>query len=230
MLNNNSVKILQSITGITNSVIISYPITTISNANSDIQGNIDFSKLDGQFDEYGIFDLSSFLNAIDILDNPKVSMSDGIITATDSDSSISFVSSAPSSLDDFTCDPLNITTTVAAPSVVEVKVNTSLISRIRKGVAAFKTLKDLFIVKDDTGVYLRTGNKESFTRRDNSYKIKLDTELNTGKNFEIAIPVDSFLALPSIDFDLKVKYNEAADAYRIVVENAIFQFVLSVRV
>lgn len=230
MLNNNSVKILQSITGITNSVIISYPTTTISNSNSDIQGNIDFSKLDEEFEEYGIFDLSSFLNAIDVLDEPVVLMNEGIITATDTDSSISFVTSSPASLGDFTCDPLNITTTVAAPSIVELNVDTALMTKIRKGVGVFKTLKDLFIVKDDTGVYLRTGNKESFARRDNSYKIKLDTSMNTGKNFEIAIPVDNFLALPAIDFELKVKYNEQADAHRIVVENAIFQFVLSIRV
>jgi len=230
MLNNNSIQILQSITSITNSALISYPVTTITNANKDVLGNIDFSAIDPDgWDEFGIFDLNSFLGALSVLDEPNITMENRVILAEDSDSSISFLTATPSAVSDYITDPDNITTTVAAPSVVEVPIDTVLITKIRKGVNVFKTLKDLFIVKNDEGVFLRTGNKESFTRNDNSYKVKLAPSVNTGNNFEVAIPVENFLSLPSMDFTLKVKYNAQYDAYRITAENAIFQFVLSIK-
>lgn len=166
---------------------------------------------------------------MDVLEEPTITLKDRIINATDTDSSINFVTSSPISLGDFTVPSENITTTIAANSVVEVNISTDLINKIRKGASVFKTLKDLFIVKDDTGVYLRTGNKESFSRQDNSYKIKLDTVINTGDNFEIAVPIDNFLSLPAMDFDLKIKFNPSAEAYRVTVENTIFQFILSIR-
>jgi len=230
MLQPNSIKILQSITNITNSAIISYPITTITNDTSDVLANIDFSKLEEPFDEYGIMDLGSFLGAVMILDEPTLSLEDSVIVAKDKDSEISFVTSYPSSLEEFTTNPLNITTTMDAPSQVDIPVDVALFNKIRKGASVFKTLKDLFIVKNADGIYLKTGNKESFASRDNSYKLKLEASKNEGDDFEVVIPVDNFLALPPMEYMMKIKYNEKQRTHRVTLENEIFSFVLSIRV
>jgi len=230
MLNKESIKVLQSVTSITNSAIISYPVTTIINADADVLGTIDFSVIDpDEFEEFGIMDLGSFLNAIDVLEEPTITLENKEIIAKDDTSQISFITSSPISLSDFTTDMINITSIIDAPSVVEVKVDKDLIAKIRKGASVFKTLKDLFIIKNDEGVFLKTGNKESFASRDNSYMIKLDPEKSTGKNFEIAIPINNFLSLPTMESALKIKYNERRDSYRVTMENAIFKFVLSIR-
>lgn len=230
MLNKEAIKVLQSVTSITNSAIISYPITTIINEDADVLGTIDFSIIDAdKFDEFGIMDLGSFLNALDVLEAPAITLVNKEIIAKDSDSQISYITSSPISLGEFTTDAINVTSIIEAPSIVEVKVDKALIAKIRKGAGVFKALKDLFIIKNDEGVFLKTGNKESFSSRDNSYKIKLDTEKSEGKNFEIAVPVANFLALPTMESTLKVKYNSQRDSYRVTVENAIFNFVLSIR-
>ena len=230
MLNSNTRQVLGSIQAITNSAIINYPVTTISNPSKDVLGNIKIDQLENEaFDEFGIFDLGSFLGALSILEDPTIDLENGTIKAADANSAIDFITSSPAILGDFTTSPKNITSTVAAPSVVEVELNTEVMGKLRKGMSAFKTLKDVFIVKEGDSIYLKTGNKESFSRGNNSYKMSLVPSINEGKDFELAIPVENLLSLPNMDYDLKIKYNEARDAHRVVMSNDIFDFVLSVK-
>jgi len=225
MLKPASIQVLQSITNITNSVIVDYPITTIQNPSRDVIGNINFANVDEEFSSYGIFDLNSFLGALSVLDEPTINLEEGIIKAVDTDSSINFVTSSLASLEDFTTNPQKITSTVAFDSVVEVAIDIDLINRIRKGASVFKSLKDLFIVKEGAKLTLKTGNKESFSRQDNSYTINLNPTVNNGADFNIAIPIDNFLSLPAMDFTLAIK--EKNGQYRVVMQNEIFEFVLS---
>jgi len=226
MLNKDTLQILQSITGITNSAIISYPQTVIQNYNKDVIGIIDFSqKEDEGWDEFGIFDLSNFLGALSVLDNPTIELKENSIIAKDSDSEIQFVTSYPSALQDFTTTPSKVTTTLQADSVLEVEINTDTINRIRKGANVFKTLKDLFLVKEGNEFFIRTGNKKKFNSKENSYSIKLEPELSRGDDFEIAIPIDNFLSLPLINFNLSIK--EKNGQYRVTLTNNIFKFILS---
>lgn len=230
MLNSDSLNILNSITNITNSAIISYPITTISNISSDVLMNIDFSKVSEPFEEYGIYDLSSFLGALGVLDKPVITLNDKIITAKDNNSSIQFIISSPSSLEDYTTNPENITSTCAADSIVEIPISLELMNKIRKGANVFKTLKDLFIIKEGDSISMKTGNKESFNSRNNAYSINLEPSLNSGRDFEIVVPIENFLSLPQADFTMKIKYNPKVDMHRVVMENPIFQAVLTIRV
>jgi len=228
MLNNDSIQLLQSVTAITNSVLISYPVTTITNEAKDVLGNIDFSKVDSEgWEEFGIYDLNSFLGAIAILENPVIKREGPSVIANDVDSSISFVVSDVSTMEAFTTDPENITSTCATESVVEISIDTDLINKIRKGVKVFKNLEDLFIVKEGDSIFLRTGNKESFTRTSNRYEIKLDPTVSSGPDFEITLLVNNFLLLPAMNYDMKIKYNPEYDLYRVTMENSIYQFVLS---
>jgi len=226
LLNKETLQILQSITGITNSAIITYPITTIQNYNKNIIGTIDFSvNEDGGWEEFGIFDLSNFLGALTVLNDPKIILEDNTIIAKDEDSEIQFVTSYPDALQDFTTNPSKVETTLAVDSVIEVNISTDTINRIRKGANVFKTLKDLFLVKEGDNFYIRTGNKNKFNSKENSYSIKLEPELVKGDDFEIAIPINNFLTLPQIDFKLMIK--EKNGQYRVTLTNKIFKFVLS---
>jgi hypothetical protein len=230
MLNENSIEVLNSISSITNSAIISYPVTTITNDKRNIYGNIDFSKIDEDaWKDFGIMDLSSFLNAISILETPTIEQDDIYIRANDPNSKIEFVTSYPSTLEDFSADPDIVSTAALAPSILEVDIDTNLITKIKKGSSVFKNLRDLFIVKEGDKVYLKSGNKETFNRTQNSYTVFLDPTLDKGNDFEIAIPIENFLSLPSMDFSMKIKYNEAKDEHRLILENEIFQFLFTLK-
>jgi hypothetical protein len=113
---------------------------------------------------------------------------------------------------------------------MEVDIDTKLMQKIRKGSAIFKTLKDLFIIKDENGVFLKTGNSEGYSKTSNSYSIQLTPTTDTANDFSIAIPIENFLSLPQMDYTMKIKYNEKHDSYRITFENEIFKFILAVKV
>jgi hypothetical protein len=118
---------------------------------------------------------------------------------------------------------------VNAPSVVEIPINTEIFTKIKKGSSVFKNLKDLFIIKEGDSIYLKTGNKESYSHSQNSYKHNLTPSTISGKDFELVIPIENFLSLPLMDFDMKVKYNEKKDEYRLVFQNDIFKFILALK-
>ena len=225
MLTKASVQVLQSITAITNSVLIEYPITTIRNESGGVIGTINFSVLDEEFEEFGIFDLSSFLGALDVLDEPVVTLNAGIITAKDTNSSISFVTSSAASLEEFTDDPRKVTSSVDSDSVVDVDIDTDLMSKIRKGTSIFKSLKDIRLVNKDGVFSLSTANITSFSHQENSYSITLEeTSKNTNLDFDIAIPINNFLSLPNMNFTMSIK--EKQGKFRVVLYNEIFSFVL----
>jgi hypothetical protein len=230
MLNKNVRDVLNSIKTITNSAIITYPVSTITNAKRDILANIDFSKIDDEpWEEFGIFDLNSFLSAISILDDPTIEQDGVFIKAQDPNSKVEFVTSYPSTLEDFTANPKIIESTAKADSILEVPIDTDLFTKIKKGSSVFKNLLDLYIVKEDDKVYVKTGNKETYSSTSNSYTHYLEPTLSTDKNFEIIIPIENFLALPLMDFTMKVKYNKEKDAYRLIFENEIFTFLLTLK-
>jgi hypothetical protein len=231
MLNTNTLDVLKTITPITNSAIISYPVTTITNSSRDILANIDFSKIDDEsWEEFGIMDLSSFLNSISILDdNPTIEQDNVFIKAYDENSTIQFVTSYPSTLEDFTTNPEIIESTSRAESILEVQIDTNLFSKIKKGSSTFKNLRDLFIIKEGDKVYLKTGNKETFTSTSNSYTHYLNPCLDKGKDFELIVPVDNFLNLPLMDFTMKIKHNPKTEEFRLLFENEIFKFLFTLK-
>jgi hypothetical protein len=211
-------------------MIIQYPVTSFKNQNGDIMGNIDFSKLESEaWETFGIFDLTSFLNAISILDNPEITLEDGVIIAHDDDSEIRYISSDPETLESTMGKESVVNSTVEARSIVEIDIDTKLMQKVRKGAGVFKNLKDLIIVKDNDGVRFTTGNTNSTEIMTNSYSITLHPNLEEDKQFSIAIPIENFLALPQMDYTMGIKYNEERDAYRIVFTNSIFKFVLAIK-
>ena len=219
---------MQSVTSITNSIYVTYPVTPFCNINRDIFGLIDFGKIENKFESFGIFDLQNFLNALSALDNPSIELKDNKIIANDETSSISYVTSHSYTLENFIVEKEDIDTTINAKSILEFEINTDVLGKIKKGVNVFKNLKDLFIVKNNEGVFLKTGNKQSFSVSENSYKMKINPSLDIADNFEISIPVENFLALPKIDFTLKIK--QKGEEYRIILENEIFKFLLTTNI
>ena len=248
MFSPNTLKILDSITNINNSIVLEYPITSFKNQNGDIMCNIDFTHLESEeWTKFGIFDLSSFLNAISILDKPEIHNENGIITATDSNSEIRYLSSDPETLSFTVGNARVVDSTMNADSVAELKIDTKIFQKIRKGATVFKNLKDLIITNEEIGkggkgeLKFITGNYNSGEfgiGAYNSYTINFEQGSNenslngarVNRDFTIAIPIENFLALPPMEYTMAVKYNSERDSYRVTFFNEIFKFVLAIKI
>ena len=78
ILNNKTLKVLQSLSLVNNSVIMSYPIVCVKDGKS-VQAFFDVSKLgEEEFQEFGIYGISDFLSAVSLVTDPSIQL-DGTV-------------------------------------------------------------------------------------------------------------------------------------------------------
>ena len=227
MLTKDTRAILKSMLSINNSAIIE-PTTYGRDEFSSIIFRLNLEDLETDpLPEFGIFDMGSFLSALDLLDEPTIELSGNIITATDANSTLKFVTSDISSLEDIAVKPTLIDSTLKVASILEFNFGAAALAKLKKAAGTFKVFDTLFIINDKSGIQLKMGTKDSFSKSNNSFSMKIESDVNTGKEFEIALPLESILKIPALDYTFHVKWNEQKDAYRVVLDNAIMTFVMS---
>jgi len=227
MINKQTQTVLKSLLPINNSFVVNYPNMTIVDEFKTMMGRVNLSKLEDSIPEFGIFDGARFLSALDLLDTPEIVLNNNTITASDDYSTMEFITSDVLSLEDCVAKESIISTSEAIPSTMEYKVDTEMLNRLKKASGVFKTMNTLFIVKDDTGVYMKIGSKENFNASKDSYNIKITPELDNSGHFELPVPLENIMMLPAVDYTLKVKYNEKRDAYRIIMDNDLYTFLFT---
>jgi hypothetical protein len=230
MLNKKSRDVLKALIPINNQMIIS-PEMTGADEFKSIVFKVNLKSIDPDIEEFGIFDANGFLSAVDLLEDPVISFDSehNIIRAQDESASMEFITSLVSSLSDVDIPVSNIDTTLGAPSVLVFKVDTDLLAKIKKAMGVFRTFDTLYITKQNSNVELNLGTFNSFSKNNNSFGIKVPSTVATGDDFEIALPVDSLLKLPSMEYTCKVKHNAKKNAYRVVFENELITLVLSLK-
>ena len=229
MLNNDTRQILKQLAVVNNQMILANEMYGCNEYKS-IYFKAELNKLDQIPDTFGIYDASNFLSALDLLEDPAITFDDKtkMITATDANSTMTFLTSLVDSLENVKINPKIISSTVAVPSVLETALTPDVMNKIKKAQAVFKNFDTLWIDNQDRTTYLKLGTQNSFSKSNNDFKIKLDTPVNT-KDFSIAIPLDSLMNIPVMDYTLRVKHNAEKDAYRVVVDNELLTFILSLQ-
>ena len=229
MLNNDTRAILKQLVTVNNQMIIADDMFGCNEYKS-IYFKAELNKLDEISDGFGIYDASNFLSALDLLVEPEITFDNTtkMITATDANSTMTFLTSLVDSLENVKINPKIISSTMAVPSVLETALTPDIMNKVKKAQAVFKNFDTLWIDNTDRTTYLKLGTQNSFSKSNNAFKIKLDTPVNTN-DFSIAIPLDSIMNIPVMDYTLRVKYNDEKDAYRVVVNNELLTFILSLQ-
>lgn len=228
MINNDTRTLLKSLLQVNNSMIIEPTMHGCDEFRS-ILFRANLGELEEDFEEFGIFDTTSFLSALELLEEPTISIKDNLIVANDEYSTMNFVTSDPSTLEDVQINPKVIDSTLAIDTVLSFPFGTELINKIKKSAGVFKTFDTVFLINTPNGTEMKVGAKDSFSKSNNSFAVSMDSDINVNKEFELAIPLDGLLKIPPMDYELHVKYNEAKDAYRVVLDNKLLTFVMSLK-
>jgi hypothetical protein len=224
MINNKTRTILKSLLSINNSMVIKYPTMTVSDTFKSIFCRVDLTKIDENFETFGIYDTSNFLSALDLLKDPEITLEDNKIIAKDQETKMQFVTSDVDSLDSTFKESI-IDRTMEFPSLINFDFTTDMLNKIKKAAGVFKTMDCLYL-NNNTTVDVELGQFETFEISQNTYTIQIPTPVSD-KEFKLAIPLENILKLPSTDYKLEVRYNEEKNAYRIVFKNEIYTFILS---
>lgn len=228
MFNSKFVDFLKTFNKVSNGVILSYPITSGKTDCSDIGFTFDISKFDdSKFDEkIGFIDLASFLNIFNLVDDPEITIKDGVITAKNKDSKVVYLTTAAPvlyELHEFPSSQFDVMNSI--PSVVEIPLSASDIKRIKTASSSFKEL-DAISIKGDDNVTISLTSVGKFRTSSNSFQINKDVA--SKKNFDVYIKLDTFNKLPVLDYTVKVKYNETKDCFRLLFGTCIDGFELFV--
>jgi len=219
-LNKELTQTLQQLNTITNSVILKHPITVAASEAKDIYVYLDVSKIDpSPFPEIGLKDnLNNYLNLFKLFDDTRtVSYEKDTIKISSGEITSSYISDNVALMESYNIAPDQFDKTEEVPTVCSINLTVDDIKKLKSATGVFKDLTEIIIKCQDSEVSISLGATGKFNARDNSYKIRKDA--SSTKDFEIKIPVENFKKIPESEYTFDVKYNEARDAYRILMKN-----------
>lgn len=215
MFNAKFVDFLRTFSKITNGVILEYPVTGGKTDCSDVAFKFDISKFDDNgFDgKIGFVDLSSFLNVFTLVDEPEVSFSDGVISASNKDCSVKYFTSAVELISQYSFPVKQFDTAKSKPCVAEIPLSSADIRRIKSASSSFKELNAVCL-KGEDNVVVTLSQVGKFNQSSNSFSITKNVDVK--KNFEVSIALETFSKIPVIDYTVKVIYNEEKGKFRLL--------------
>lgn len=215
MFNSKFVEFLKTFNKVSNGVVLEYPVTSGKTDCSDIGFKFDISVFDDSaFEgEIGFVDLASFLNVFSLVDSPEISFSDGVIEVTGGSVSAKYITSAVELISQYKYSKEQFTKTADIPSVTEISLTASDIKKLKAASSTFRE-SNAVVFRGSETVEVALTQVGKFNPSSNSFKIAKDAE--SSKNFETSVSLETFSKIPVIDYTVKVKYNEAKNAYRLL--------------
>jgi hypothetical protein len=225
MFSEETREVFKSLSGINNSYVVSYPKTAFSDENNQMLCSVDLSEFEDEFDEFGIYDMSNLLNAIDLVNDPDITLEDGVINIVSDDNKerLEYITSDVDSLSKGNYKVIESTKKVN--TIYDFELTKEMLTKITKAVSVFPDFDIVSVRTDNDKVVLSLKSYNKFNTNSNSFEIILEGKAD--QDFEINIPVSSFTKLPKVDYTFEVKYNEEKDAYRVMLTNPLFEIVLS---
>jgi len=235
MLNKDTQEVLKAYSSISNSCIIQ-PVTVFVDEYKQVISNVELEKVDEKInEEIGIYDLSNFLNAISLVNEPEIEYDteSRIVKISNQNTEIEYLTSDPDILgkDEIEKYKRVIESTIKAPSVLEFNLSKDTINQIKKAKGVFGDFDTVFLKNTNStnSFIVEVGIWETFSAKHNTVKFKVETDINNNQEFEVGIPIDSILKIPVTDYQCSVKYNEKRDEYRVTLQNGISKAVLAVK-
>jgi len=231
MLNINTQTLLKSLIPLNNSMVIQNKMTGSDEfKNISYLANLDL--IEDELEEFGIFDVGTFIQALELLEDPEISYDTSTkrIKAKDINTSLEYITSDASSLDYVQVDPNIITSTLNASSVLEADITKETLQKIKKAYGVFKNFDTLNIVGAPlVDAKLAISSLNTFSKNNNAWSMEIPASISPETEFDISIPLESIMKIPQMDYNLQVKYNKDRDAYRVILTNDLITFVLSLK-
>jgi hypothetical protein len=234
MFNKDVLNVLSQVNGITNSIILKFPVTVAVSESQDMMVLMNIENLDSEeFEPVPLKDsLSDFLNLFRLFpDERSVQIIDNTINISNASTSSSFIMDNIVLMDAYDKNPEQFTKTEEVPSVSTFDISVDDIKSLKSATGVFKDLSEIIFTSQDGDMKISLGATNKFNAKSNTFSVTKSA--NTSKEFEVKIPVDNFKMIPVSDYTVDVKYNSARDSYRILMTNKTlegFKVLMSVKV
>lgn len=234
MFNKDVIGVLSQINGVTNSIILKYPVTVAVSETQDTFIHFDVSKVDStEFPEIALKDnLNEFLSVFKLFgDERNVTIEGKNIEISDGSSTASYIMDVAGLMDSYNKTPEQFEKTESVPSVATFDLLAKDIKSVKSASGVFKDLSEIIFTSQDGDIKVSLGATNKFNAKSNTFSIKKSAK--TSKEFEIKIPVENFKSIPETDYIIDVKYNATRNSYRLLLTSKTldgFKLLMSVKI
>lgn len=233
MFNKELMEQFKKLNGITDKVIMRYPITTLVSDANDMICNLKVDNFDtDSFNEFAIFELSKMINIFSLFQNYEVvNNEDHLLIRAGQKSSVLKKSDMflLQSYDKPAALIESLKTSENVEIVSEFNLSVNDVNQMKKAIGILSDLEGVRFegIDNNTKVSLVKVNKFEV---DGVVNDTYESEYlnSSSKNFSETITKENFLKLPSMDYIVKIVYNTKVDAYRILFCTDNFEILLTV--
>jgi len=215
MLDKDTRTVLGQLGAINNSMIISYPKTSVIMGKS-IQAYLDLEKLGEEpFEEIGLYNFGEFNSIVNLIDDATIEREDnGVLNITNSNSSIRYGTTSIGIIES-SCrgNPELLDRIKGNTKVAEFELDVKDLDKIKKMSSVLKDLLNLEIYTEDGMVNLKVTSKE---KSSNNFVINLPG--NVSEDFDMVISIDIINKLPGSSFKVGI-YKSAKGTLIAILES-----------
>lgn len=235
MLCERTCALLNSLSGISDTCILRYPLTIINDDCKSVIARLDLSEFEDEFEPIGLNDkISNLTSIISMFNEPEITRVDNILCIKDSDQKIDtqFVTDSVDLLanTEFKSDVFD--RIVNSLTVAEFNLDKEDIVRLKKAHSVYNDLDDVILESTEDGIKISLGALSKYSRSENKFSLVKDTEGEVKKEFTCAVAFDLLQRIPQVSYNVQVKFSERTNTYALVLTNTDLkvQIILSVLV
>jgi len=239
MLNKKSLEILNSINNLTNTIVLSYPLTSFSNGVADsIKGIINWSDIDSsQFEEFGIYNLGEFLSITRLFENPEIKQIGSLISLSGGSSSTRYVTSnIVQCKKQSTCDPELFNRLSSYETKLKFELPSDVIKSLLKAGSAYSSqnLNEIIIsgTRGSDKINLSIANESALNSGSSTYETFVPTTVAIKETFKFKTTLENFASIPLYkdSYKVEVKFNTARGNSALFLYNDFIKLLISSKV
>lgn len=212
MLNKQTQKILRDLTTISTTAIVTHPITGIQDIDRSIVAFINVEDLGEEvFEDFGLMNITEFLNIIDLVEDGDITMEDKIATIKNDNSTTKYYTTDISIIEESYGTKTAILDNIdKAVEAATFDISAEQLSKLSKVSNAFKA-NDLVITPDGKGSLILDVT-DSTKSDSNSMKTVIDGNCSDDA-MEIVIEMSNIKKIPGGSYSVRVAKNPKSGSY-----------------
>lgn len=211
MLNKQTQKILSDLSTISTTAIISHPITGIQDIDRSIVAFINLEELgEDSFEDFGLMNISEFLNVISLVDNADITMTNKIATIKNASNTTKYYTTDISIIEEAYGTKVAILDNINnAIEAATFDITSEMLDKLKKTMSILK-LSDLVIKPEDGGLSLNI--TDTLTSDSNTSKTIIMGDCHD-EDMNIVIDMNNIKKIPSGSYSVRVAKNPKSGSY-----------------
>lgn len=210
MLNETTRANIELLSGLSDSMIISYPITSVV-MNDHFKAFINISEKEDTFEEFGVFSYLEMNQVANIIDDAEISRDNIFIVVENERTEIRYATTPVDMIEeDCRGDYNEVEEARKGKKVASFELPAGILSKIKRAAKVFTNLTNLKITSGEAGEVALTVTSNTASRND--YHINTAGEVPAG--FNLSVLVELVDKLPNIDYEVDIY--DTADGTKII--------------